>query len=107
MLIGVEVMTTELEMVVDPAVGGEETLRVTRCKLGGVASFIPAPCPQPTRSPPPRCRVLSRLCGWAPVKTDSPAEGAGFEPLVPPPQRGQHFSRPSWNPVGRSGKFSP
>jgi hypothetical protein len=30
MLIGREVMTTELEMVVDPAVGGEETLRVTR-----------------------------------------------------------------------------
>jgi hypothetical protein len=30
MLIGAEVMTAELEMVVDPAVGGEETLRVTR-----------------------------------------------------------------------------
>jgi hypothetical protein len=30
MLIGAEVVTTELEMVVDPAVGGEETLRVTR-----------------------------------------------------------------------------
>ena len=30
MLIGAEVMTTELEMVVDAAVGGEETLRVTR-----------------------------------------------------------------------------
>ena len=30
MLVGSEVMTAELEMVVDPAVGGEETLRVTR-----------------------------------------------------------------------------
>lgn len=30
MLIGAEVMTAELEMVVNPAMGGEETLRVTR-----------------------------------------------------------------------------
>ena len=30
MLIGAEVMTAELEMVGDLAVGGEETLRVTR-----------------------------------------------------------------------------
>jgi len=30
MLIGVEAMTAELEMIVDPTVGGEETLRVTR-----------------------------------------------------------------------------
>jgi hypothetical protein len=30
MLVGTEVMTAELEMVVDPAVSGEETLRVTR-----------------------------------------------------------------------------
>lgn len=30
MLVGTEVMTAELEMVVDPAVGGEKTLRVTR-----------------------------------------------------------------------------
>jgi hypothetical protein len=29
-LVGIEVMTTELEMVVDPTVGGEEALRVTR-----------------------------------------------------------------------------
>src|SRR5262245_56305762 len=29
-LVGIEVMTTELEMVVDPTVGGEETLRMTR-----------------------------------------------------------------------------
>jgi hypothetical protein len=29
-LVGIEVMTTELEMVVDPTVGGEETLRVMR-----------------------------------------------------------------------------
>jgi hypothetical protein len=30
MLVGTEMMTAELEMVVDPTVGGEETLRVTR-----------------------------------------------------------------------------
>jgi hypothetical protein len=30
MVVGTEVMTAELEMVVDPAMGGEETLRVTR-----------------------------------------------------------------------------
>jgi hypothetical protein len=30
MLIGAEVVTARLEMVVDPAVGGEETARVTR-----------------------------------------------------------------------------
>jgi hypothetical protein len=30
MLIGTEVMTAELEMVVDPAVSGEEALRVPR-----------------------------------------------------------------------------
>ena len=29
-LVGIEVMTTELEMVVDPTVGGEETRRMTR-----------------------------------------------------------------------------
>ena len=29
-LVGIEVMTTELEMVVDPTVGGEEALRMTR-----------------------------------------------------------------------------
>ena len=29
-LLGIEVMTTELEMVVDPTVGGEEALRVPR-----------------------------------------------------------------------------
>ena len=29
-VVGIEVMTTELEMVVDPTVGGEETLRMTR-----------------------------------------------------------------------------
>ena len=29
-LAGIEVMTTKLEMVVDPTVGGEEALRVTR-----------------------------------------------------------------------------
>ena len=30
MLVGTEVMTAELEMVVDPTVGGEKALRVTR-----------------------------------------------------------------------------
>jgi len=30
MLIGAEVMTAELEMVVDPAVGGEKALRMAR-----------------------------------------------------------------------------
>jgi hypothetical protein len=30
MLVGTEMMTAELEMVVDLTVGGEETLRVTR-----------------------------------------------------------------------------
>ena len=29
-LVGIEVMTTELEMVVDPTVGGEEALRMPR-----------------------------------------------------------------------------
>jgi len=29
-VVGIEVMTTELERVVDPTVGGEETLRMTR-----------------------------------------------------------------------------
>ena len=29
-LVGIEVMTTELEMVMDPTVGGEEALRMTR-----------------------------------------------------------------------------
>ena len=29
-LVGIEVMTTELEMVVDPTVGGEKALRMTR-----------------------------------------------------------------------------
>src|SRR5215471_8835095 len=29
-VVGIEVMTRELEMVVDPTVGGEETLRMTR-----------------------------------------------------------------------------
>ena len=30
MLVGTEVMTAELEVVVDPTVGGEKALRVTR-----------------------------------------------------------------------------
>ena len=29
-LVGIEVMTAELEMVADPTVGGEEALRITR-----------------------------------------------------------------------------
>ena len=29
-LVGIEMMTTELEMVVDPTVGGQEALRMTR-----------------------------------------------------------------------------
>ena len=37
----------------------------------------------PREQVPPRCRVLSPLCGWALVRTESPEEQTGFELSVP------------------------